>query len=205
MQVHAVFHSYLHRIFLAFYGEVDGLIPVVTLHEALVCSSQGVGYIAVGVLIEILYFPGTLFVTSLADVHEAVGYAPSTHFGIVLAVVIECLIVIGEHSILVWFSLFILPLLYSCQTLYAQFVDTLAQSCQLLIGVKPLLVPVLCHAVVDSQSRSVIGVVVDISCGDVMVSICKDAYERIFGIFMSAYSAESILVLVWWNHGIVLV
>ena len=49
------------------------------------------------------------------------------------------------------------------------------------------------------------GVVVDISCGDVVVSICKDAYERIFGIFMSAYSAESILVLVWWNHGIVLV
>ena len=160
------------------------------------CSSQGVRYIAVCVLIEILYFPSTLFVTSLADVHEAVGYALSTHFGIVLAVVIESLIVIGEHTIFVWFSLGIFPLLYSCQTLYAQFVDTLAQSCQLLIGIKPLLVPVLCHTVVDGQARSVVGVVVDISCGDLVVSICKDAYERIFGIFMSAYSAESILVLV---------
>ena len=116
-----------------------------------------------------------------------------------MAAVIERSIILAQLARFVGIGILVAPLCHALQTLQTQAVEARLQALDGLIALEPMGVPMLGHAVVDSQAAAIAGVVVHITFSCVVVSICKDIEESEVGVLLMADRAEAIDKLVVGN------
>ena len=196
IEVEAVLDTDVDAVLRILNSEVERLVPIESASKVLVAGCQRVGNPHTCIVVEVLGLAYAGFLSILCDIHEAVGNLLAIDLCEVLAAVIERSVFFAEFTSFVCCTRVVAPLLSTSQALQTQAVDTGLQALDGLIGLEPMRVPVLCHAVVDSQAAAVAGVDSGVAVGRIMVGISKDFEEGEVGVLLVTDLAETVYKLV---------